>query len=323
VSTNSGRSKHATITRLLRQASLAEAAGRLGEAATLLQEVVRLDPRDQRILHRMGDFQRTRLNRPDRAASWYAREAHELDLDGATTRAIAAWRLVIRCDPRVLEPYERIGSLYAALGRTADAKLHYETSAQEFQAQGRRAEAAILRAQLAALEPEQETPPGAPAESLAAGEWPAAPVIPDAEALALAAEREQDARLYFQHGLHPEARRYLEDVIAILPEHVGARQFLVEVCRTLHDDEAAAEHLRVLTELLQRQSGAAADTAADTATDTTTDTTPPEGIARADEPWELPPFEQWDLPKVRTDSESPAKGRAVCRPPSAEPEAGS
>ena len=108
--------------------------------------------------------------------------------------------------------------------------------------------------------------------------------MPDADALSLAAEREQYARVYFHHGLNALARRQLEDLLAILPAHVGARQLLVEVCRALDDQPAAAEHLRVLTELLRRESGPGATARAQ-----------PSGQASAvaEEPCELPPFEEW------------------------------
>ncbi len=58
-----------------------------------------------------------------------------------------------------------------------------------------------------------------------------------------------------------------------LPEHLKARQLLVEVCRALGDDEAAAQHLRVVTLLLRR-----------------------EGEAKEpvpEEPLGLPPVEEW------------------------------
>jgi tetratricopeptide (TPR) repeat protein len=293
MSTNSDRSKQATLARLLREAAVAEAAGRLSEATAVLQEVAELDPRDQRTLHRLGDIHRTRLNRPDRAASWYAREAHCLEHEGFAARAIAAWRLVVRCVPARLEAYERIGALYASLGRVADARLHYETSARELQAQGFAQEAAILRAQLAAMEPVEDAAPAprgeaapAPGAGPAAEAAAAASSVPDSDALGLAAEREQDARVYYHHGLHSLARRQLEDLLALLPGHVGARQLLVDVCRALGDQEAAAEHLRVLTDLLRRESGAAAVTA-------------------ADEPCELPPFEEWGDPAEAPDPASP------------------
>jgi hypothetical protein len=37
------------------------------------------------------------------------------------------------------------------------------------------------------------------------------------------------------------------------PDHVEGRRLLVEVCRTLEDQDAAAEHMRVLTRQMRQQ----------------------------------------------------------------------
>lgn len=296
MSTNSERSKLAKVATLTRDATRAEAGGRLAEASALLQEVARLDPRDHRTLHRLGELHRTRLGRPRQAAAWYAREARCHEQDGSHTCAIAIWRLVARCDPSCLEAYERIGALYVELGRTADARQHYETSARELQAAGFATEAAILRAQLAAVLPVEGTPAkpgngrpggatsaGVPAAEAKLAEPPkpeARAEAPDADASGLAAERFQEARLFHHYGLQQQARELLEDLLTSLPDHAEARQLLVEVCRTLGDAEAAAQHLRVLTDLLRRQGQDA-------------------GPAPSD-PWELPPIEEW-VPEPERD----------------------
>lgn len=264
MSTNPERSRLARVSALLRQAQQAEAAGRAAEAASALLEVVRLDPHDRRSLHRLGDIHRHRLSRYREAASFYAREARAQEREGFHGRAIAVWRLVLRCDPGRLEAHERIGALYVEAGHLADARLHYERSALELKEAGLAREAAILRAHLAALEAAEETAGSAPPP---AGPIPAAarPVGPgpepspgsepvaDATALDLAADRLQTGRLFHHYGLHEQARRQLEELLASLPEHLEARQLLVEVCRALGDAAGAAQHLLVTTRLLRRQ----------------------------------------------------------------------
>ncbi len=266
MTTNNDRSRLARLATLQRDARRAEADGRLSEAAALLQEVARLDPNDVRTLHHLGELYRTRLNRPRPAASWYAREARCHELDGAHTGAIAVWRLVARCDPTRLEAYERIGALYVELNRLVDARQHFEAAAREFQAAGLAGEAAILRAQLAAMVPEEEVGPGPAAPTVAsAGTLSPPKTAPDAEARDLAAERFQNARLFHHYGLELQARGQLENLLTSLPDHAEARQLLVEVCRTLGDADAAARHLRVLTDLLRREGQDGGDGGAPTA----------------------------------------------------------
>jgi tetratricopeptide (TPR) repeat protein len=286
LSSNPEQSRLAKAARLARQAEAAAASGRLAEAVGVLKDALRLDPGDRRALHRLGELH-VKLKRPLEAAGCFAAKARCEEREGFETRAIASWRLAVRLDPAMLEGYERIGALYVSLGLLADARLHYEKSAQALAAAGHKDEAAILRAHLAAIEappvpvrarapapdPKPVAPP--PAAPRAPEPPPTAPedAEPDDTAAAFAADRMQSAGLFHHYGLHAQAREQLEDLLKSLPEHLKGRQLLVEVCRALGDDEAAAQHLRIVTHLMRRQ-----------------------GEAKAPEPEEpvgLPPFEEW------------------------------
>ena len=267
MSTNPERSKPARIGTLLRQAKEAEERGRVAEAASFLQEVVQLDPRDRRTLHRLGDLFRIRLNRFREAAEWYVREARAQEEEGFHGRAIALWRLVLRCDPARVEAHERVGALYVEMGHVADARLHYERAALELKEAGLVREAAVLCAHLAVLRPVEEAAvepevavaaPAAAAPGAAVVAEPAPEPPPDADAIEFAADRLQNGRLFHHYGLHPQARQQLEELLASLPEHVEARQLLVDVCRALGDHEAAAQHLRVATRVMRGQGEAPA-----------------------------------------------------------------
>jgi len=269
------------VARLSREAEAAAQAGRVNEAIALLKEAARLDPRDRRTLHRLGDIHRIRLNRFREAAGYYAKEARCEEIEGFEARAIAVWRLVLRCDPGRLEGYERIGALYVELGRLADARQHYERSAAELREAGLVQEAAIVRAHLAALSPAAASvvePAAAPPEA-----GPGPEEAPDDNAADLATDRLQNGRLFHHYGLHQQAREQLELLVASLPEHLEARQLLVEVCRAVEDHEAAAQHLRVVTRLLVQGGQAETPAAAKTAE------------------WDLPPVEEWALEDAPAD----------------------
>lgn len=275
MSGNPERSKLAQVARLSRQAEAAAAAGRVAEAAAFYEEAARLDPRDRRTLHRLGDFHRLHLRRPAEAARYYAAEARCSEREGFEARAIAVWRLVLRCDPAMIEAHQRIGDLYLDLGRVEDARQHYERSARELREAGLAAESAVLRAHLAALEAQGGPPAAERSEppASAGGERARGTAGPDDTTANLAADRLQNARLYHHYGLHAQARQQLEELLASLPEHLEARQLLVEVSRALGDAETAGRHLRVVTLLLRRQGEAAA---------------PASEVAL-----ELPPVEEW------------------------------
>jgi tetratricopeptide (TPR) repeat protein len=275
VSLNPGRSRQAKLASLVREARAAEAANRIPETISLLREAVQLDAHDRRTLHWLGNLFRIRLSRLNEAAAWYAREARAHEREDHSARALAAWRLVLACRPLDVEAHERIGAIYAATGRLADARQHYEKSERVLRDAGLGREASILRAQREALE---EPPPARP--PVPAGHPDPTPAPPgldaatDAEAFAYAEERLTRARLFHHNGLDAEARRLLEEALALAPEHVAARQLLVEVCRALGDAEAAAHHLDVLVHVMRRLGQA---------------TVLPSG-----EPVGLPPVEEWD-----------------------------
>ena len=289
MSGNPGRSKQAQIASLVRGARAAEAAGRVMEAIGFLREVVHLDPNDRQTLHHLGDLFRLRLNRRGEAGDWYARAARAQEREDLPARAIADWRIVLQCDPHHVEAHERIGALYAETGRLADARLHYEKSERVLREAGLGRDAAILRVRREALEADS-TPATAAAEpaaaiASAAPATPAASAAPtsgagsmpepvaDADALDLVAERLANGRSFHHYGLQTEARRQLEELLSMLPEHVEARHLLVEVCRELGDAAAAAQHLGVLMQVMRRQARIEA---------------PP-----AEEPLCLPPIEEW------------------------------
>ena len=289
---NPGQSRQAQIASLQRRARAAEARGRVPETISFLREVVQLDPHDRSTLRRLGDLFRLRMGRLREAAAWYARAARANEREELPVRAIAIWRTVLQCDPLHVEAHERIGALYAETGHVADARLHYQKAERVLRAAGLGRDAAIMRAQYDALE--GAVPNGAePAASAAtagaaaaavtaarapAGATAAAPPTPgpplaaDADALDLAAERLANGRAFHHYGLHTEARRQLEELLTMLPEHVEARQLLAEVCRAAGDGDAAAHHLDVLVHVMRRRGQADA---------------PPE------DPLGLPPMEEW------------------------------
>jgi tetratricopeptide (TPR) repeat protein len=270
VSLNLDQSKLARIASHLRKARAAEAAGRVPDTIDQLREVVQLDPHDVRTLRHLGDLYRFRLNRPADAATWYARAARANEREGLPSRAIALWRIVLQCEPLHGEAHERIGALYAETGHLADARQHYERAETLFRHASLPAEAAIMRAEREALgdtSPRMQlTPPppgtagvGSPLSPRGATPGPAAApdreaaTVLDPEALDLAAERLSNGISFHHYGLHTEARRQLEELLAMMPEHVEARQLIAEVCRTLGDDDAAAHHLGVLMHVMRRQ----------------------------------------------------------------------
>jgi tetratricopeptide (TPR) repeat protein len=334
VSLNPNRSKQAQIASLVRRARGAEARGSILETIDLLREVAELDPDDRRTLHHLGDIFRLKLNRMSDAATWYARAARALERDDLPIRALASWRTVLQCNPLDVEAHERIGALYVETGRLADARVHWARSEQVLREAGLGRDAAIIRVQREAIDPaahqmaaaasdSDELPRDPLAETTRIPElsWLPRAVRPpeatpdplaDASAEALVAERVESGRSFFQYGLHGDARRALEEALALAPEHLEARELLARACRELGDTPAATYHFEMLAQVVRRHAQSAVPSPPpagptgdlDPAAMTIVLPIRPPGPSLApepspepspDEPLLLPPFEEWGL----------------------------
>jgi len=343
VSLNPNRSKQATIASLVRRARYAEAAGRILETIDLLREVAELDPGDRRTMHHLGDIFRLRLNRMSDAATWYARAARALERDDLPIRAIAVWRIVLQCNPLDVEAHERVGALYVETGRLGDARVHWARSERILQQAGLGRDAAILRAQREAIEPalpeapapvapdEPPSDPLAETTRMPALGWlvrpaPAADVTPgplaNAAVADLVAERVDTGRSFLHYGVHSDARRVLEEALALAPDHVEARELLAQVCRELDDASAATYHLDMLAQVMRKHGQAAAAAAAGAwpvagaapALDPAAMTIVMPAVAplpAEEEPLLLPPFEEWGFATDEVDEPPPGDEEAA------------
>jgi tetratricopeptide (TPR) repeat protein len=352
VSLNPNRTKQAQIASLVRRARAAEARGRILETIELLREVAELDPDDRRTLHHLGDIFRLKLNRMSDAATWYARAARALERDDLPIRALASWRTVLQCNPLDVEAHERIGALYVDTGRLADARVHWARSERVLREAGLGRDAAIIRVQREAMDPaaaHQAASPSAQADDLPQDplaettripdlSWRARPAprpdaLPaslaeaDSDAANLVAERVDSGRSFLQFGLHGDARRALEEALALAPDHVEARELLAQACRALGDTSAATYHLDMLVQVMRRHALAAGSPAEASPTgdlDPAAMTIVLPGVPRSavasaaaaaapasdpdlaldlDEPLLLPPFEEWGLATAQTRRE--------------------
>jgi tetratricopeptide (TPR) repeat protein len=127
--------------------------GKLAQAISQYQEVLRRDPRDQTTLMTLGDLYVTAGDVPH-AVEQFERLGQLFLSEGFTSKAIAVYKKIAKLQPAGVEPLARLADLYAQQGVMSEARPLYLQVA-EAQIRAKQTEAAIKTLhRLLELEPE-------------------------------------------------------------------------------------------------------------------------------------------------------------------------
>lgn len=112
--------------RVLQQAQLLASRGQYEAAIAEWKKLVTETPADGTIHNTIGDLQLKR-NAPGEAASAFLQAASAFRAEGATLKAIAAFKKVLKCDPSRYEVYRHLGDLNIERGLISSAVQDYLT----------------------------------------------------------------------------------------------------------------------------------------------------------------------------------------------------
>lgn len=112
--------------RVLQQAQLLASRGQYEAAIAEWKKLVADTPADGTIHNTIGDLQLKR-NAPGEAASAFLQAASAFRAEGATLKAIAAFKKVLKCDPTRYEVYRHLGDLNVERGLISSAVQDYLT----------------------------------------------------------------------------------------------------------------------------------------------------------------------------------------------------
>lgn len=112
--------------RILQQAQLLASRGQYDAAIGEWKKLAIDSPADGSIYNTIGDLHIKR-NVPGEAASAYLQAASAFRAEGATLKAIAAFKKVLKCDPTRYEVYRYLGDLNVERGLTSSAVQDYLT----------------------------------------------------------------------------------------------------------------------------------------------------------------------------------------------------
>ncbi|MFO0699130.1 MAG: tetratricopeptide repeat protein [Nitrospira sp.] len=112
--------------RILQQAQLLSSRGQYEAAIAEWKKLANDNPSDGSIHNTIGDLHLKR-NVPADAAAAYMQAASAFRAEGATLKAIAAFKKVLKCDPTRYEVYRHLGDLNVERGLTSSAVQDYLT----------------------------------------------------------------------------------------------------------------------------------------------------------------------------------------------------
>jgi tetratricopeptide (TPR) repeat protein len=107
------------------------AKGQLDRAITEYERLVQADPKDARLLLKLGDIY-TRQGATKDAASTYRKVAEQYAEQGFFLKAVAVYKQILKLDPSQTDVWERLAEMYEMLSLVSDAIATYEQVADAY-----------------------------------------------------------------------------------------------------------------------------------------------------------------------------------------------
>ncbi|MCP9470557.1 MAG: tetratricopeptide repeat protein [Nitrospira sp.] len=201
--------------KVLQQAQLLASRGQYEHAVGEWKKLAAEAPHDGSIHNSIGDLHLKR-NAMTEAVASFLKAAEAFRGEGATLKAIAAYKKVLKCDPTKYEVHQHLGDLNAERGLVGSAVQDYFTAAKHFLKTRKPKEALALYRKIVALDP----------SNLNAQQRIAELCLQDNQ-------QEEATRVYLQlarersaQGRHEEAKEAYQAVLTIDPRNGEAAQYV-------------------------------------------------------------------------------------------------
>lgn len=127
--------------------------GQLDKAIAEYQKVIREDPRDVRILLKVGELHQKRGDNA-LAASMLLQVAESYSADGFFLKAVAVYKQILKLDASRIDVNIKLAELYQQLGLMSDAMGQFQTVANHYDQEGKLTELADVLRRMVDLDPE-------------------------------------------------------------------------------------------------------------------------------------------------------------------------
>ena len=208
------------------------AKGAFDKAIREYQKVLDMDPRDVRVLQKMGELYQKKGDNPQ-AASFFTRVAEVYAQDGFFLKAVALYKQVLKLNPDLVEVNVKLAELHQHLGLMTEAMAFFQVVVAHHERKGdTRATFATLK-KMVDLDPENVSSRLKLAELYAREQM-------GGEALS----EFKHAAAWLERNNRPDERlRVLERIAALEPDNVQLARSLA------HDYLARGDHKRALAKL--------------------------------------------------------------------------
>ncbi|HET8934849.1 MAG TPA: tetratricopeptide repeat protein [Polyangiales bacterium] len=129
------------------------AKGQLDRAITEYERLVQADPKDSRLLLKLGDLY-TRQGAARDATTTYRKVAEQYAEQGFFLKAVAVCKQILKLDPAQTDIWERLAEMYEMLSLVSDAITTYEQVADAYTRNGSLRKAVKALQKIAELDPE-------------------------------------------------------------------------------------------------------------------------------------------------------------------------
>lgn len=129
------------------------AKGQLDKAISEYERLVKDDPKDGRLLLKLGDLY-TRQGANKEACATYRKVAEQYAEQGFFLKAVAVCKQILKLDPTLLDVWERLAEMYEMLSLGNDAVATYEQVADAHARAGNHRKSARALEKVAELDPE-------------------------------------------------------------------------------------------------------------------------------------------------------------------------
>ena len=140
-------------TKVMRNAERFLSQGKIRAAIAEYKRVVENDPKDFSTLNILGDLHIKNSDKAE-AVSCYTQVAEHYSRQGFSQKAIAVYNKISRLQPGSMEVSAKLAQLYQSKGSVAEARVHYNALAENYQRKGQKYEALSVWKQIAELDPQ-------------------------------------------------------------------------------------------------------------------------------------------------------------------------
>ncbi|HSK43062.1 MAG TPA: tetratricopeptide repeat protein [Candidatus Binatia bacterium] len=230
--------------KVLAQAEKFVQQGKLPNAISEYEKVIKEDPKDLTVLNTIGDLY-ARVGNNDQATYYFKKVGDQYAQNGFAVKAIAIYKKLTKIGPYNAENTTKLAELYGQQGLYNDARVHYMQVADHLLKSGDNAQAARVFQKILELDPEN-----AHTQSKLADLYTKLGKKEDARNIYFSA-----AESLYARGSYSAAEEALGKVLALDPANSGALMLRGLISVEAGDSQAAVTYLEQVTDIDSRPDG--------------------------------------------------------------------